>query len=81
METTEMNILPCPFCGNQKLMVESKHHGHHYYEGTHSATVRCSKCHARGPTASCKVTRDQMRVDEDTKQRAIELWNGRAKNE
>lgn len=68
---------PCPFCGSTKLKVDSKHHGTHYYTGTHSATVRCNKCHARGPTASCKVTREQMRVDEYTKLRAIELWNER----
>ena len=75
----EVEIKPCPFCGNTKLKVESKHHGHHYYEGTHSASVRCSKCHARGPTASCKVDREGRRyscgADEATKQKAIELWN------
>ena len=74
----EIEIKPCPFCGNTKLKVESKHHGHHYYEGTHSASVRCSKCHARGPTASCKVDKEghrYSRADEDTKQKAIELWN------
>ena len=57
----ELEIKPCPFCGNTKLKVESKHHGNHYYEGTHSATVRCSKCHARGPTASCKVEEEHMK--------------------
>jgi Lar family restriction alleviation protein len=71
-------IIPCPFCGSTKLKVDSKHHGKHYYEGSHSATVRCQKCHARGPTAACKVTREQMHVTEATKQKAIELWNARA---
>ena len=74
-EPNEIN--PCPFCGNTKLKVESKHNGTHYYTGTHSATVRCSKCHARGPTASCKVERGKYHADEETKQRAIELWNAR----
>ena len=77
MITLEPN--PCPFCGNAKLKVESKHHGLHYYEGTHSATVRCNKCHARGPTASCKVEKGKYHADEETKQRAIELWNERVK--
>lgn len=73
-----LQISPCPFCGNTKLKVDSKHHGTHYYTGTHSATVRCSKCHARGPTASCKVEKGrQYGADEATKQRAIELWNAR----
>lgn len=70
-------IASCPFCGSTKLKVESKHHGMHYYEGTHSATVRCKKCHARGPTASCKVERGKYHADNYTKQRAIELWNER----
>lgn len=74
-------ISPCPFCGSTNLKVDSKHHGKHYYEGTHSATVRCQKCHARGPTASCKVTRAHMRVDESTMQKAIELWNNQVVDE
>lgn len=75
----ELEINPCPFCGNTKLKVESKHHGHHYYEGTHSASVRCSKCHARGPTASCKVEKGKYHTDEETNRKAIELWNSISK--
>lgn len=74
-----IEINPCPFCGNTKLKVESKHHGHHYYEGTHSASVRCSKCHARGPTASCKVEKGKYHTDEETNRKAIELWNSISK--
>lgn len=70
-----IEINPCPFCGNTKLKVESKHHGTHYYTGTHSASVRCSKCHARGPTASCKVEKGRFGADEYTKEKAIDLWN------
>lgn len=71
----DIELKPCPFCGNTKLKIESKHHGHHYYEGTHSASVRCSKCHARGPTASCKVEKGKYHTDEATNQKAAELWN------
>lgn len=74
-------ISPCPFCGSTKLKVESKHHGQHYYEGTHSATVRCNKCHARGPTASCKVEKGKYHADTVTEQKAIELWNARVNYE
>ena len=70
-------IKPCPFCGNTKLKVESKHNGKWYYTGTHSATVRCSKCHARGPTASCKVSESRWEANEETNTRAIQLWNER----
>lgn len=68
-------INPCPWCGNTKVRVESKHNGDVYWRGTHSASVRCSKCHARGPTASCKVERHMYGADELTKQKAIDLWN------
>ena len=73
----DTEIKACPFCGNTKLKVDSKHNGKWHYTGTHSATVRCQKCHARGPTASCKVTKEQQHVDEYTLQKAIELWNER----
>ena len=77
----DFELKPCPFCGNTKLKIESKHNGSHYYCGTHSATVRCNKCHARGPTASCKVERGKYYTDEATNQRAAELWNARINNE
>ena len=75
IETSE--ISPCPFCGNTKLKVESKHNGKWHNDGTHSASVRCPKCHARGPTASCKVSESKCGADEVTKQWAIEFWNER----
>lgn len=75
----DIELKPCPFCGNTKLKIESKHHGTHYYTGTHSASVRCSKCHARGPTASCKVDTENRRyscgADEATMIKAAEQWN------
>ena len=74
-EIIETGIDPCPFCGNTKLKVDSKHNGKWSNTGTHSATVRCSKCHARGPTASCKVSDSRWSADDATKQKAIELWN------
>ena len=52
IETSE--ISPCPFCGNTKLKVDSKHNGHWSTTGTHSATVRCSKCHAATARAASK---------------------------
>lgn len=70
-----VEIHSCYFCGNAKLKVESKHNGKWANTGTHSASVRCPKCHARGPTASCKVEKARYRADEVTIQKAIELWN------
>lgn len=70
-----IELKPCPFCGSTKLKVESKHNGAHYYQGTHSASVRCGKCHARGPTVSCKVETGRHSASEETKQKAADLWN------
>lgn len=47
---SERELKPCPFCGSTSLKVESKHNGQWSNTGTHSATVRCNKCHARGGT-------------------------------
>lgn len=69
---------PCPFCGSTSLKIESKHHGKYSGTGTHSATVRCNKCHARGPTASCKAERGKYHADEYTRQQAVNLWNNLA---
>ena len=71
----DIELKPCPFCGNIKLKIESKHNGKWSNIGTHSASVRCSKCHARGPTASCKVEKGKYHTDEETNIRAAELWN------
>lgn len=70
-----IELHPCYFCGSTKLKIESKHNGTHYYTGTHTASVRCNKCHARGPTASCKVEKGKYHTDEATNQKAAELWN------
>lgn len=70
-------LKPCPFCGSTSLKVESKHNGKWSSTGTHSATVRCSKCHARGSTASSKAGRGIYTASEEAINRAIELWNTR----
>ena len=75
----QIELKPCPFCGSTSLRVESKHNGSWTFTGTHSATVRCNKCHARGSTASCKVD-GRYKADIPTTQKAIELWNRRANN-
>ena len=78
----DISLKPCPFCGSTSLKLEHKHNGTHYWTGTHSATVRCNKCHARGGTASVKVEAvERGCVDEETKRRAIDAWNRRADDE
>ena len=76
MEKVELK--PCPFCGSTRLKIVSKHNGRYHYTGTHSATVRCCKCHARGGTVSCKVEESYHCANKETEQRAVEVWNRRA---
>lgn len=71
-------IKPCSFCGNTSLKVESKHNGKWSDTGTHSATVRCNKCHARGGAASSKAGKNVYTASEEAKSKAVELWNRRA---
>lgn len=73
----ESELKPCPFCGSTSLKVESKHNGQWSDHGTHSATVRCNKCHARGGTASSKAGKNIYTASEEAKNKAIELWNRR----
>ena len=77
----EYELKPCPFCGSTSLKIDSKHNGHWSNTGTHSATVRCNKCHSRGPTSSSKVgksgTSTRWSPSENAIQLAVEKWNTR----
>lgn len=74
----QIYLKPCPFCGSTSVKIHGKHNGKKSGSGTHSATVRCNCCHARGPAASCKVTVDSpYSADEETKRYAADLWNAR----
>ena len=68
----------CPFCGSHKTKVETKvKRAHNPYaipgdnmDDRISASVRCNKCHARGPVVTGK------RADViSTKQKAENKWN------
>ena len=90
---TQINELkPCPFCGgrNTKANFKRKHiryNGYGNYLEWCSASVRCTKCHARGTIVSGDVfhgvLHDGERMPEGTttedalKKAAIEAWNRR----
>lgn len=65
----DTRLKPCPFCGSDKLKVDSvsRYSGIRGYEYTFS--VRCNKCHARGGTAKGGWI--------EAEERAIENWNFR----
>ena len=89
----ELNLKPCPFCGHTNLTTERKSRRAGYtgidaVVDIETYSVRCTRCHARGGTASGKVIqsclyayRDNMPKWATTKEtlikRAIEAWNRR----
>lgn len=75
------NILPCPFCKNTKVSVDSKAGKISYKSGvgiqTKTFSVRCNKCHARGPTISGKYRTTVRNEDCPEYEEAIKRWNNR----
>lgn len=72
-------IIPCPFCGNQKLKVECKTKRLYYPTTSIQATcsVRCNCCHARGGTITKVYQVKQWKGDTYLEQQAIRKWNKR----
>ena len=78
-------LLPCPFCGSTKLKIDQKKGNDVKWnretgrqEKFVVVTVRCNKCHTRGPTTSMYASY----YDSPTKalqEKAIEVWNTRTK--
>lgn len=80
----------CYFCGYDKVTIETKKTGtaRHYTNADeiYTATVRCKRCHARGPTQSYTkrylyphsgndVLEDNIRRETEGKRLAACLWN------
>lgn len=76
-------LKPCPFCGGTKLKIDQKKSSTTKWnketgrlEKLTVVTVRCNKCHTRGPTTSMYAGW----YDYPTKvleEKAIEVWNTR----
>lgn len=68
-------ILRCPFCGGEKLKIESKRRKTHaggYYQTRYMV---CKQCHARGPVISSATTNaiDSVAWDGEV----LSAWNRR----
>ena len=84
-------LKPCPFCGGTKLKVEQKRKRVGWtgldvpvYNMTYS--VRCNKCHARGPARGGKVLSytigvlplpDWSKTQSELYEEAVKAWNRR----
>lgn len=62
-------LKPCPFCGSDKLKLDSVSKYKFQRGYVYTLSVRCNKCHARGGTASGDVL--------GARERAIFNWNVR----
>lgn len=78
-----MELKPCPFCGSDKLKIDSKRtfiHDPHNKKRC-SVTVRCMKCRARGPVVGILMPDMQYNETEICKEAVCEAWNRRATDE
>lgn len=83
-------LLPCPFCGSDKLKIDYKstligYNGIDERVERWTFSVRCNSCHARGGTVGGKVIpfkyadveRKGITTKEELKDKCITSWNTR----
>lgn len=73
-EVTEVEILPCPFCGGKDLSVKTDNVMHMEY-GRIGAVVMCNTCRAQGGIAETEWYGSKVKTG------AIRLWNRRSTRE
>ena len=80
-------LKPCPFCGGTKLKVDQKTSSSSKWNSEKRmldklivVTVRCNRCHTRGPTTSLWGSWID-RPTETLGDKAIEVWNRRFTDE
>lgn len=73
-EVTEVELLPCPFCGGEDLEVMTNNEMNKRYGGIR-AVVMCNTCRAQGAIAETKGFESEAKIG------AINLWNRRSKRE
>lgn len=87
MPELNLKLLPCPFCGSTKLKVDQKASSNTKWNPETGrcdklvvVTVRCNKCHTRGPTVSMYAGWYD-RPAQVLNNAAIEAWNQRIEKE
>ena len=80
-------LKPCPFCGGTKLKIDQKTGSSSKWNSEKKrldklvvVTVRCNRCHTRGPTTSLWGSWIDRPI-EALGDAAIEAWNRRAEDE
>lgn len=73
-------LKPCPFCGSDKLKIDSKRTFAYGNKKHCSVTVRCMKCHARSPVVGIKMPDGRYNEREICEEAVIEAWNRRVDN-
>ena len=78
-----MELKPCPFCGSKKLKIDQKTSSTTKWNSEMGridklvvVTVRCNKCHTRGPTTSMYAGFYDSPA-KALEEKAIEVWNTR----
>ena len=82
------NLKVCPFCGSNKLKIESKNGKINYYEKDGmkiwqrvTYSVRCNSCKARGGPFGINMSIDNLELKKEQETKAklevIEKWNNR----
>ena len=88
---SETKLKPCPFCGSEKLKIAKQSNLHGHIAGiwrveSHTYSVRCNLCHARGGAVGGKVMPFKPQdfdfsqictTSEELKAKAIEARNRR----
>ena len=70
--------MSCPFCGSDKLKIDSKRGTIRRGKQRVSLSVRCNSCHARGPVLGIEVDAGRHNEIELYKEEVMKLWNKRA---
>ena len=73
-------LKPCPFCGSEKLKIDSKRTFQYGNKKHCFITVRCNKCYARSPVVGINMPDGQYNEREICEEAVIEAWNRRVDN-